>query len=125
MDGECLCAHLPRAPDAGISARRSPRAPAPSHRRPCALHPCRGCLRLPETFGPKSAIDFGGVSLITGGAFGLVWGLVRGNGVGWTSGEIILALGLSALLIIAFVAWELRRAQPMIPMRLFALRAFT
>ena len=81
-------------------------------------------LRLPETFGPKSAIDFGGVSLITGGAFGLVWGLVRGNSVGWTSGEIILALGLSALLIIAFVAWELRRAQPMIPMRLFAIRAF-
>jgi EmrB/QacA subfamily drug resistance transporter len=81
-------------------------------------------LRLQETFGPKSAIDFGGVALITGGAFGLVWGLVRGNGVGWTSVETISALALSAVLMIAFVAWELRAPQPMIPMRLFALRAF-
>jgi EmrB/QacA subfamily drug resistance transporter len=81
-------------------------------------------LRLQETFGPKSAIDFGGVALITGGAFGLVWGLVRGNGVGWMSVEIVSAQALGALLMIAFVAWELRAAQPMIPMRLFALRAF-
>ena len=57
-------------------------------------------------------------------AFGLVWGLVRGNSAGWGSAEVVTALGGGVVLAVAFVVWELRTAQPMLPMRLFTNRAF-
>ena len=61
--------------------------------------------------------------LATGGALGLVWALIRANGPGWARPEIITTLA-AALLTAAFVAWELRAANPMIPVRLFAERSF-
>jgi MFS family permease len=48
--------------------------------------------RLSESFGEDTALDVRGIALITGGALGVVWGLVRGNTVGWGSLEIIAAL---------------------------------
>ena len=81
-------------------------------------------VRLRETFGAKEKIDLPGLSLATGGAFGLVWGLVRGNAAGWGSLEVLSSLAGGALLVLLLVAWELRSAQPMIPMRLFQIRAF-
>jgi EmrB/QacA subfamily drug resistance transporter len=81
-------------------------------------------LRLRETFGAKGAIDLIGLVLATGGAFGLVWGLVRANAAGWESLEVVSSLAGGALMIVLFVAWELRSAGPMIPMRFFRLRAF-
>src|SRR5436309_4965870 len=39
--------------------------------------------RLDESFGKQVALDIPGVALITGAAFGVVWGLVRGNSAGW------------------------------------------
>jgi EmrB/QacA subfamily drug resistance transporter len=81
--------------------------------------------RLEESFGDDAALDVRGLILITGGALGLVWGLVRGNTVGWGSLEVVGALAVGALLVAAFVAWELRAAQPMLPMRLFRSRAFS
>jgi len=80
--------------------------------------------RLRETFGAKEAIDLPGLLLATGGACGLVWGLVRANAAGWGSLEILSSLAGGALLVLLLVAWELRSAQPMIPMRFFQLRAF-
>jgi EmrB/QacA subfamily drug resistance transporter len=80
--------------------------------------------RLRETFGAKAAIDLPGLALATGGAFGLVWGLVRANAAGWGSVEILSSLAGGTLLVLLLVAWELRSAQPMIPMRFFRLRAF-
>jgi EmrB/QacA subfamily drug resistance transporter len=81
-------------------------------------------VRLRETFGAREAIDVAGVVLATGGAFGLVWGLVRAGPAGWGSIEILSSLAGGALMIVVFVAWELRAPQPMIPMRFFRLRAF-
>src|SRR5436189_37594 len=49
-------------------------------------------LRLEETYGPANKLDLPGVALASGGLFGIVWGLVRGNGQGWTSPEIVGAL---------------------------------
>jgi MFS family permease len=63
--------------------------------------------------------------LIAGGAFGIVWGLVRGNTVGWGSVEVIAALAFGALLVAAFIAWERRTPSPMIPMHFFRSRAFS
>ena len=59
------------------------------------------------------------------GLFGIVWGLVRGNGQGWTSPEIVVSLALGALLVTAFVIWELRAREPMLPMRFFSNRTFS
>ena len=75
--------------------------------------------RLQETTGPAGRLDLPGVGLASAGLFGIVWGLVRGNGQGWASPEILTALGLGAALTIAFVAWELRARAPMLPMRFF------
>ena len=50
---------------------------------------------------------------------------MRANGAGWTSLEVVGALAAGLLLALAFVAWELRAAHPMVPMRLFRSRAFS
>jgi EmrB/QacA subfamily drug resistance transporter len=81
--------------------------------------------RLHESFGPKVALDMPGRAIIASAALSLVWGLLRGNLAGWTSGEVITALAGGALLAIAFVAWELRAPAPMVPMRLFKSGAFS
>ncbi|HZD37557.1 MAG TPA: DHA2 family efflux MFS transporter permease subunit [Actinomycetes bacterium] len=81
--------------------------------------------RIQESFGTDTSLDFGGLALATGGALGLVWALVRGNAAGWTSAEVVASLTAGALLVVAFVAWELRAREPMLPMRFFRSRAFS
>ena len=81
--------------------------------------------RIEESFGPDSAIDVPGLALVTSAAFGIVWGLVRGNSAGWGSPEVLVALALGVLLAVAFVIWELRAREPMLPMRLFRSRPFS
>jgi EmrB/QacA subfamily drug resistance transporter len=81
--------------------------------------------RLEESFGKRVALDIPGVGLITAAAFGLVWGLVRGNSAGWGSAEVVGSLAAGALLAVAFVRWELRAREPMLPMRFFRSRTFT
>jgi EmrB/QacA subfamily drug resistance transporter len=82
-------------------------------------------VRILESRGPAAAVDLPGLALVTGAAFGIVWGLVRGNEVGWGSAEVVSALVAGALLTAGFVAWELRARAPMLPMRLFRSRAFS
>ena len=45
------------------------------------------------------ALDIPGLALVTGGAFGIVWGLVRGNQAGWGSLEVLGLAGAGALLV--------------------------
>jgi EmrB/QacA subfamily drug resistance transporter len=80
--------------------------------------------RLQESHGPASRLDLPGLALVSAGMFGVVWGLVRGNSVGWGSAEILGALLAGFVLLGAFVAWELRTDQPMLPMRFFRNRTF-
>jgi MFS family permease len=81
--------------------------------------------RIEESYGTDTAFDLAGFALVTGGALGIVWALVRGNAAGWSSLEVLGALVLGVALLIAFVAWELRVREPMLPMRFFRLRAFS
>src|SRR5476649_340681 len=80
--------------------------------------------RLAESHGPTTRLDLPGLGLASAGLFGLVWGLVRGNSVGWASPEIAGALVAGLALLAAFVWWELRTQTPMLPMRFFRNRTF-
>jgi EmrB/QacA subfamily drug resistance transporter len=82
-------------------------------------------MRLDETHGPATKLDLPGLGLASAGLFGIVWGLVRGNTVGWGSAEIVATLVAGVALLAAFVAWELRTETPMLPMRFFKNRTFT
>jgi EmrB/QacA subfamily drug resistance transporter len=82
-------------------------------------------LRLRESHGPAGRLDLGGLALVSAGLFGIVWGVVRGNSVGWGSPEIVGSLAAGAIVLALFVLWELRAPAPMLPMRFFRNRAFT
>ena len=81
--------------------------------------------RIEESFGGDTGLDVPGLALIGSAGFAIVWGLVRGNSAGWDSLEIIGALAAGVVLAVAFIAWELRAAEPMLPMRFFRSRAFS
>jgi EmrB/QacA subfamily drug resistance transporter len=80
--------------------------------------------QLEETYGPDKGLDLPGLGLASTGLLGIVWGLVRGNEHGWTSFGIVTPLVVGALLVAAFVAWELRTSSPMLPMQFFRNRTF-
>jgi EmrB/QacA subfamily drug resistance transporter len=81
--------------------------------------------KMRESHGADSSLDLRGLALVTGGVLGFVWGLVRGNQAGWGSAEVLGSLVLGVLLVAAFVAWELRAREPMLPMGFFRSRAFS
>src|SRR5438132_9002583 len=81
--------------------------------------------RLTETHGPDGRLDLPGLAPASAGLFGIVWGLVRGNSVGWDSAQIVGSLVAGAVLLGAFVAWERRTATPMLRMEFFQNRAFS
>jgi len=89
-----------------------------------------GVLLLPivalvrESRGGAGRLDPVGVLLATGGLFGLVFGLVRGNGHGWTSGQVLGSLIGGGVLLLAFVAWQAATRSPMVPLGLFRDRGF-
>jgi EmrB/QacA subfamily drug resistance transporter len=78
-----------------------------------------------ESRGGAGRLDPIGVALITTGLFGIVFGLVRGNGHGWSSGQVLASLIGGAVLTLAFVAWQARAKAPMVPLDLFRDRGFT
>jgi len=80
--------------------------------------------RIPESYGRRARLDFAGLALVTGAALGIVWALVRGNAAGWGSVEVVGALAAGVVLAIAFVVWELRTPEPMLPMGFFRSRGF-
>jgi EmrB/QacA subfamily drug resistance transporter len=81
--------------------------------------------KAPESTGAEGKLDPPGIALVTAAAFGVVWGLVRGNEAGWGSAEVLLSLAAGVLLVGAFVAWERRAPAPMLPLGLFRSRQFS
>jgi EmrB/QacA subfamily drug resistance transporter len=81
--------------------------------------------RLNETHGSNNRLDLPGLALSAGGLFAIVWGLVRGNQVGWASPEIVSSIATGLIVLALFVLWELRAETPMLPMRFFRNRTFT
>ena len=81
--------------------------------------------RLTESRGSAQHLDLGGLALGSAGLLGIVYGLVRSSTVGWGATQVEVALIGGAILLFAFIAYELRVSQPMLPMRFFANRSFT
>jgi len=81
--------------------------------------------RLTESYGPASRLDLPGVILASLGLLGIVLGVVRGNDHGWTSMTVLPPMVIGALLVAAFLVWETRAPEPMLPLRLFRSRGFT
>ncbi|HYV14914.1 MAG TPA: DHA2 family efflux MFS transporter permease subunit [Conexibacter sp.] len=81
--------------------------------------------RLTESRGPGRRLDLRGLVLAGPGLLGLVFGIVKAADYGWTSTTVLASTIGGLLLLGAFVAWELRAPEPMLPMRFFRSRAFS
>lgn len=70
-------------------------------------------------------LDIPGIATLSGGLFLIVFGLIKAQNWGWLAGRTlgILLAGLTALAV--FVLIELRAAEPLLPMRLFANRSLS
>jgi MFS family permease len=82
-------------------------------------------LRLSESRGPAARLDIPALVLISGGVGILIWGLVQGGQAGWGSAQNLTGLILGAALIAGFVVREAQAPEPMIPLRLFRVTAFS
>src|SRR6266436_6249525 len=80
--------------------------------------------KLSESFGPRTRMDLAGVGLVSLGALSLVWGLVRAADTGWSETMTLGALAVGVISLSAFLAWEARATDPMLPLRLFRSRPF-
>ena len=80
----------------------------------------------PNTKDPEEAvIDLPGFALSGVGIGALVYGIISGAESGWSTGAAVGALAVAATALLAFVAWELRTARPMLDVRLFRFRGFS
>ena len=71
------------------------------------------------------SLDLPGTALITAALFCLVWGLIKSDTHGFGSAYVIAFLAAGLGLALAFVAWERRSSDPMLPIGFFTRRAFT
>jgi EmrB/QacA subfamily drug resistance transporter len=81
--------------------------------------------RIEESRGQRARADITGLVLVSAAMLGVVWGLVRADAAGWSSAEVLTTIAGGAVLGVAFVRWELRVSEPMLPMKLFRVRAFS
>jgi EmrB/QacA subfamily drug resistance transporter len=89
-----------------------------------ALAAVLACLRLAESHGPATRLDVPALGLVSGGAIGIVYGLVRASELGWGDPQIVTSLVLGVLLMAGFAIWERGAPEPMLPPRLFRNPAF-
>jgi EmrB/QacA subfamily drug resistance transporter len=82
-------------------------------------------LRLTESRGPATRLDLPALVLVAAGVGALTWGLVQAGQAGWGSAQALTGLCLGAASIVAFVGWERRAAEPMIPLGLFRSGSFS
>ena len=82
--------------------------------------------KIKESHGPDSALDLGGLALVSGGAFGVVWGLVRGNQAGWGSFEVVGGVDRRCRCCSRRSSpGSCGSREPMLPMSFFRSRAFS
>ena len=79
--------------------------------------------------GRRHHLDLGGIALASAGLFGIVYGVIEGERFAWgtiagpVSIPAVLVVGFA--LMVAFVVWEARQPEPLVPLALFANRKFS
>jgi EmrB/QacA subfamily drug resistance transporter len=81
-------------------------------------------VRLSESHGSNAELDLRGLALGSTGLFGLVFGLVRSQSLGWANLEVLFSLAAGAITVVSFILHERRAEAPMLPMSFFANRGF-
>jgi EmrB/QacA subfamily drug resistance transporter len=71
------------------------------------------------------AFDVAGAVTVTAALSILVYAIVDATSAGWGSTQTIGLIALSAILMISFVAIELRTAKPLVPFSIFRIRTLT
>lgn len=82
-------------------------------------------VALGEAFGRRVRPDLVGLLLAATAVFGLVFGIIRGNEAGWNSPQVLTGLIGGAALLVAFLLWERRVTDPLLPLTLFRDRSFS
>ncbi|GGX83884.1 MFS transporter [Streptomyces minutiscleroticus] len=83
---------------------------------------------LPQSRNSAAAdekFDIAGVVLLALGLLAVVFGVVKGETWGWTSGGTLGAIAAGVVVLLVFGFYENRVAAPLLPMRLFRNRALT
>ena len=85
-----------------------------------------GLRLVPESRDSRHLpLDISGAILGTGGLIALVFGIIQGPDVGWTSPQILGAFAVAAVALGAFGTVEARSSSPMLPLRFFKQADFT
>lgn len=89
-----------------------------------ALRESRADASLTGVRGMRS-LDIPGTVTVTAGLAILVYAIVGTNTHPWGSARTLSTLGIAVALLVAFVAIERYTARPMVPLRIFKLRALS
>jgi EmrB/QacA subfamily drug resistance transporter len=79
--------------------------------------------KLPVTMARR--FDLIGVLISTAGVASLVLAIIEGPQWGWSAPGTLSCFSAAALLIAGFTMWELRTAEPLLDVRVFAIPRFT
>ena len=81
---------------------------------------------VPESKDPNpQRIDWVGAFLSAAGVTAVVYAVIEEPAVGWTNARVLAGLVGGVILLLAFVAWDLRVPEPFVDMRLFRNLRFT
>jgi EmrB/QacA subfamily drug resistance transporter len=85
-----------------------------------------GRVLVPNSRDPHSPrLDLTGTVLSAAGLFGLLYGIIEAPARGWTDGTVLVAFGAAAVVLVAFVLWELRSDHPVLDVRFFQNARFS
>ncbi len=82
---------------------------------------------VPESTGSLAhrTFDLAGAISVTGGLVLLVFTIVKAQSFGWTSGKTLGLFAASAVLLLVFVVVESKSRNPLVRLRIFALRSLS
>jgi len=79
-----------------------------------------GRVLIPESRDPEAPrVDVVGALLSVAGLVSVVWGLIEASERGWTDSLVLGSFAVGAAVMLVFVAWERRVAQPMVDIAIF------
>ncbi|MGO9659832.1 MAG: MFS transporter [Acidimicrobiales bacterium] len=81
---------------------------------------------VPESADPDAPrLDIGGGLIATGGLVALVFSIIEAPEKGWLAARTVTGLLAGFVVLVGFVAWELRQAHPLLDPHAFRLRTLS